>query len=65
MRISEPMSRDVRLANPDQTISDAARIMGEVDAGALPVSENDRLIGMVTDRDIAVRAVLPAPKYAT
>jgi CBS domain-containing protein len=51
------MSRDVRLANPGQTIRDAAKIMAEIDAGAVPVSENDRLVGMITDRDIAIRAV--------
>jgi CBS domain-containing protein len=57
MRVSEAMSRDVRIASPDQTICEAARLMGEIDAGALPVGENDRLVGMITDRDIAVRAV--------
>lgn len=57
MKISEAMSRDVRIASPDQTICEAAGIMSEIDAGALPVGENDRLIGMITDRDIAVRAV--------
>ncbi|HEX6006938.1 MAG TPA: CBS domain-containing protein [Burkholderiales bacterium] len=51
------MSHDVRVANPDQTIRDAARMMSEIDAGVLPVGENDRLVGMITDRDIAVRAV--------
>jgi len=51
------MSRDVRLASPDQTIRDVAKIMDDIDAGSVPVSENDRLVGMVTDRDIAVRAV--------
>jgi CBS domain-containing protein len=57
MRVKEAMSRDVRVANPDQTIRDVARIMDEIDVGALPVGDNDRLVGMVTDRDIAVRAV--------
>lgn len=57
MRVSEVMTRQVRLARPEQTIRDAARIMGEIDAGALPVGEQDRLVGMITDRDIAVRAV--------
>jgi CBS domain-containing protein len=57
MRVSEAMTRDVRVANPDQSIREVARIMGEIDVGALPVGENDRLVGMVTDRDIAVRAV--------
>ena len=57
MRVSEAMSRDVRVANPGQSIRDVARTMAEIDAGALPVGENDRLVGMITDRDIAIRAV--------
>jgi CBS domain-containing protein len=57
MRVSEAMSRDVRIANPNQRISEAAKVMTEIDAGILPVGENDRLVGMITDRDIAVRAV--------
>ena len=57
MRVSEAMTPDVRVANPDQTIREAARMMAELDAGALPVGEQDRLVGMITDRDIAVRAV--------
>jgi FOG: CBS domain len=57
MRVSECMTRDVRVANPDETIRDAARIMAEIDAGIVPVGDNDRLVGMLTDRDIAVRAV--------
>lgn len=57
MQVREAMTRDVRIANPDQTIHDAARIMAECDVGALPVGEEDRLVGMITDRDIAVRAV--------
>ncbi len=57
MRVSDCMSRDVRVATPGQTIRDAARTMAEIDAGVLPVGENDRLIGMITDRDIAVRGV--------
>jgi CBS domain-containing protein len=57
------MTSDVRVVSPDQTIREAAQLMAELDAGALPVAENDRLVGMITDRDIAVRAVaegLPA-----
>ena len=57
MRVNEAMSRDVRVANPQQGIREAAKIMAEIDAGALPVGENDKLVGMITDRDIAVRAV--------
>jgi CBS domain-containing protein len=51
------MTRDVRLIEPNQTIRDAARLMAEMDAGIMPVREGDRLVGMITDRDIAVRAV--------
>jgi CBS domain-containing protein len=57
MRVSEAMTRDVRVANPGQTIRDVAKIMAEIDAGSMPVGENDRLVGMITDRDIAIRAV--------
>jgi CBS domain-containing protein len=51
------MSRDVRVANPGQSIRDVAKMMDEIDAGAMPVGEDDRLVGMITDRDIAIRAV--------
>ena len=57
MHVNEAMSTDVRIANPDQTIKEAASIMAEIDAGVLPVGDNDRLVGMITDRDIAVRGV--------
>jgi CBS domain-containing protein len=57
MKVREAMTRDVRLVKPDQPISEAARLMAEFDIGAVPVEENDRLVGMITDRDIAVRAV--------
>jgi CBS domain-containing protein len=57
MKVNEAMTADVRIANPKQTIQDAARMMAEIDAGILPVGDNDRLVGMITDRDIAVRAV--------
>lgn len=57
MRVSEAMTRDVCVARPDHTIEDAARMMLAIDAGLLPVGDEDRLIGMITDRDIAVRAV--------
>jgi CBS domain-containing protein len=57
VRIQEVMTRNVHMANPRQTIREAARLMADIDAGALPVGENDRLVGMITDRDIAVRAV--------
>jgi CBS domain-containing protein len=57
MKISEIMSSDVETVTADQPIQEAARFMLTGDAGAIPVSDGDRLIGMVTDRDITVRAV--------
>lgn len=57
MRVSEAMTRDVRVATPGQSIRDVAKTMAEIDAGSMPVGEDDRLIGMITDRDIAIRAV--------
>jgi CBS domain-containing protein len=57
MRIREAMTRDIRISHPDQTIREAARTMAGIDAGSLPVGERARLVGMITDRDIAVRAV--------
>jgi len=57
MKISDCMTRDVLLANPQMTLREAAQLMAECDAGVLPVGENDRLVGMLTDRDIAVRGV--------
>jgi CBS domain-containing protein len=57
MQVQQVMHKDVRLADPNMTIRDVARQMRAENIGALPVGENDRLIGMVTDRDIVVRAV--------
>ena len=57
MRIRDVMSRDVKLASPNDTVREAAEMMAEIDAGSLPVGEGDRIVGMVTDRDIALRAV--------
>jgi CBS domain-containing protein len=57
MKVRECMSRGVRLCSPDDKLQDVARTMQEADTGALPVGENDRLVGMITDRDIVVRIV--------
>ncbi|OJU34621.1 MAG: inosine-5-monophosphate dehydrogenase [Alphaproteobacteria bacterium 65-37] len=57
MLVREAMTRDVHTVSPEQSIQEAARLMLQIDAGALPVGENDKLVGMVTDRDIAVRGV--------
>lgn len=57
MLVNDAMSRDVRTVTPEATIREAARLMAEADVGALPVAAGDRLAGMVTDRDIAIRAI--------
>jgi len=57
MQVFEVMAPDVQVVNPEQSIREAARLMAERDIGALPVGQNDRLVGMVTDRDIVVRGV--------
>jgi CBS domain-containing protein len=56
-KVSEVMTRDIHIAAPDQTIADAAAEMARADIGCLPVGDKDELVGMITDRDIAVRAV--------
>jgi len=57
MQVRDVMTHEVRLVRPNETIQQAAIVMAEIDAGLLPVTDDDRLIGMVTDRDIAVRGV--------
>jgi CBS domain-containing protein len=57
VKVSEVMTRQVEIASPDDTLRKAAGRMAELDTGVLPVGEGDRLVGMLTDRDIAVRAV--------
>ena len=56
-KLAEIMSRDVTVITPDKTIQEAAQKMRSGDFGLLPVGENDRLIGAISDRDIAIRAV--------
>ena len=57
MKVNQCMTRDVKIASPSNSIREAAQMMIDCDAGILPVGENDRLVGMITDRDIALRAV--------
>jgi CBS domain-containing protein len=57
MLVSNVMSRDVQIIAPDQTLRDAAAAMKQLDAGVLPVGEKDKLVGMITDRDIAIRGI--------
>jgi CBS domain-containing protein len=57
MKVSEVMTRDVQTVRPDQPVQQAASFMLNADAGSIPVTDGDRLIGMITDRDIAVRGI--------
>ena len=60
MKVSDVMAPDVEVVNPDDTLKTAAQLMADLDSGALPVGENDLLIGVITDHDITVRAVAKA-----
>jgi CBS domain-containing protein len=55
--VAEVMTRGVRVASPEDTAQEAAAAMARADAGVLPVGEDDRIVGMLTDRDLAVRVV--------
>jgi CBS domain-containing protein len=57
VKVHDAMKTGVQIASPDQSIAEAAKMMARIDAGVLPIGENDRLVGMITDRDIAVRAI--------
>jgi CBS domain-containing protein len=56
-RLKDLMSPDVQIISPDATIKDAAQYMRKGNFGMMPVGENDRMIGAISDRDIAIRAV--------
>ena len=56
MKIKEVMTKGAECVSPSSTLQDAARKMKNLDVGPLPVCDNDRLVGMLTDRDITVRA---------
>jgi CBS domain-containing protein len=57
MKVKDAMTHDVRVANPNETIQQAAQMMASLDAGVLPVGDDGQLVGMITDRDIAIRGV--------
>lgn len=58
MQIREVMTPEVTTVRPDSTLIEVAKIMREEDIGSVPVTDNERLLGMVTDRDIVVRAIV-------
>jgi CBS domain-containing protein len=57
MKVSEIMTLDVEVTSPDDSVETAAKMMSDTGAGVLPVFDGERLIGMITDRDITIRAV--------
>src|SRR5712691_4420620 len=57
MKIRDVMTRNATLTHPDDTLQHAAQMMKECDCGILPVADGDHLVGMVTDRDIAIRCI--------
>ena len=57
MKLREIMTEKVAVISPRTTLTEAARKMKEMNIGALPICDNDRLVGLVTDRDIVVRAL--------
>ena len=57
MKVRDVMSKDVQVARPGDTLQDVASRMASGDFGFMPVADGDRLIGTITDRDIAIRAV--------
>ena len=59
-QVRELMTKSPRTVGPDDTAVDAARLMRDEDAGIAPIAEDDRLVGVVTDRDIAIRIVAEA-----
>lgn len=65
MRCSEIMTKNVRTAAPGMTLRDAAAMMRDGDMGSVPVVENRKLVGIITDRDIVVRAIADGKNAAT
>jgi len=57
MRVGECMSTNVELCHPDDTLQYVAGKMASLDCGAVPITDGDKLVGVITDRDIAIRAV--------
>ena len=67
MKVKQAMHKGVTWVDPSTSVEQLARLMREHDIGAIPIGENDRLVGMVTDRDIVCRCIAAGrdPKSAT
>ena len=65
MQVKDVMTKDVEIIAPDSTVMEAAQKMKELDIGPLPVCDGDKVVGMITDRDITIRAVANGLDVAT
>ncbi|MHB1611195.1 MAG: CBS domain-containing protein [Sulfobacillus sp.] len=65
MKVSEVMAKKVSTVSPSDSIQKAAQIMQQVDCGSTPVIEGDKVVGVVTDRDIAIKAVATGKSFDT
>jgi CBS domain-containing protein len=64
MQLKDVMTRQVEVISPDASLEEAARKMDQLNVGPLPVCDGERLVGMVTDRDITVRATAAGKTHA-
>jgi CBS domain-containing protein len=55
MKVRDAMTPDIEMVTPDDTLRTAARLMADLDVGAIPVGDDNKLVGMITAHDIAVR----------
>ena len=62
MKVKDVMHKGVDWVSPDTPVTELAKLMREHDIGAIPIGENDRLIGMVTDRDIVCKGLIVLQK---
>ena len=65
MKVSEVMTAQVVTAKPKTSVKDIARMMSEIDSGVIPIAEDGKVLGLVTDRDIVVRVVGRTPTSMT
>jgi CBS domain-containing protein len=57
MKVKDAMHKGVDWVSPDTPVTEIAKLMREHDIGSIPIGENDRLVGMVTDRDIVCKGL--------
>jgi CBS domain-containing protein len=65
VKLRELMTRDVRTCTPDTTITDVARTMAEINCGFVPVVDSGKVVGVITDRDIVLRAVAKGVNFSS